>query len=31
VQAWPEVRLTHYENLAEMDDEATDRLEPGNG
>lgn len=31
VQVYPEVRLTHYENLLEMDDEASDRLEPGNG
>ena len=31
VQVYPEVRLTHYENLREFDDEASDRLEPGNG
>lgn len=31
VQAYPEVRLTHYENKLELDEEASDRLEPGNG
>ena len=31
VQYYPEVRLTHYENLLMLDDEASDRLEPGNG
>jgi len=31
VQVYPEVRLTHYENLKEFDDAASDRLEPGNG
>jgi len=31
VQSYPEVRLTHYENLREFDAEASDRLEPGNG
>ena len=31
VQVRPEVRLTHYENLKEFDDEASDRMEPGNG
>ncbi len=31
VQYYPEVRLTHYENLLMLDEEASDRLEPGNG
>lgn len=31
VQAYPEVRLTHYENRMELDEEASERLEPGNG
>lgn len=31
VQAYPKVRLTHYENLLELSDDASDRLEPGNG
>ncbi|MDD6040793.1 MAG: M56 family metallopeptidase [Clostridia bacterium] len=31
VQVFPEVRLTHYENLLEFDEDASDRLEPGNG
>ncbi len=31
VQVYPEVRLTHFENLLELDEEASDRLEPGNG
>jgi len=31
VQVYPEVRLTHFENLLELNDEASDRLEPGNG
>ena len=31
VQYYPEVRLTHYENLLVLDPEASDRLEPGNG
>jgi len=31
VQAYPEVRLTHYENRLELNEEASERLEPGNG
>lgn len=31
VQVYPEVRLTHYENLLELDRDASERLEPGNG
>lgn len=31
VQTYPTVRLTHFENKLELNSEASDRLEPGNG